>query len=59
MYSKEEGKYVEKVEFDTAAKKAEEEAATEVLKENYKPTTAELKVPSEVVTDDEDDGLPF
>ena len=59
VYSKEEGKYVEKVEFDTAAKKAEEEAATEVLKENYKPTTAELKVPSEVVTDDEDDGLPF
>lgn len=63
VYNKEEGKYVEKTEFDTETKKAEEAAAAEVLKENYvvsKPTTAQLNVPSEVVNDEnEDDDLPF
>jgi hypothetical protein len=58
VYSKEEGKFVEKVELDTTTKKAEEEAATEVLKENFKPTTAEIVVPSETISDSEDD-LPF
>lgn len=59
VYSKELGKYVEKVEFDTEAKRAEEEAASEILKENYKSTTAELKVPSGVVDNDSYDDLPF
>lgn len=63
VYNKELGKYVEKTEFDTETKKAEEAAAAEVLKENYvvsKPTAAQLNVPSEVVNDEnEDDDLPF
>lgn len=60
VYDRESGKYVEKTEFDTEAKKAEEEAATEVLKENYKPTTANIVIPNEsIVNDDEEDDLPF
>ncbi len=66
VYSREEGKYVEKVEFDTQAKKAEEEAATEVLKANYntngalKPSTSDLIVPETTITEDFDNSdLPF
>lgn len=35
VYSKDDGKYVEKTVFDKETKKAEEEAATEILKEDY------------------------
>jgi hypothetical protein len=66
VFSKEKGTYVEKTEFDTEAKKAEEEAATEVLKENYKPievstkpTTAEIAIPENIPVDDTEDDLPF
>jgi hypothetical protein len=62
VFNKEKGTYVEKVEFDTESKKIEEEAATEVLKENYvtKPTTADIVVPSNMeVNDTDDDDLPF
>lgn len=56
VFNKESGKYVEKVEFDAEAKKAEEEAATEVLKENYIPTENTEIVNNSV---DSDDDLPF
>lgn len=35
VYNRDEGRFVEKTEFDAQAKKAEEEAATEILMENY------------------------
>lgn len=35
VYNRDLGKYVEKTEFNAEAKKLEEEAATEILKENY------------------------
>ena len=56
VFSKEKGTYVEKVEFDTEAKKAEEEAATEVLKENYVSANNTEVVNNAV---DGDDDLPF
>lgn len=66
VFNKEKGTYVEKVEFDNEAKKAEEEAATEILKENYKPTeapkptTADIVVPANTTVDDDtEDDLPF
>ena len=54
VYDKEQKKFVEKVEYDNTTKKAEEEAATEILKEKYES--------KEIVNDSVDDmidNLPF
>lgn len=69
VYNKELGKYVEKTEYETENKIAEEEAASEVLKANYIPhsaadtATVEAKVAELVnndnVGDDTEDDLPF
>lgn len=62
VFNKEMNKYVEKTENDAAEKKAAQEAATEVLKANYRPTTV---TDSEDITNNEGnsndtaDDLPF
>jgi hypothetical protein len=58
VFNRELGKYVEKTEFNNDAKKAEEEAASEILRENYDKTH------NDVVNDDvngniDEDDLPF
>lgn len=60
VYDKEMGKYVEKVEVDAQQKKAEEEAAAEILKEKQVSHQDEVKsvVNNEVQVELEDD-LPF
>ena len=60
VYNKELGKYVEKTESDTQAQKAQEEAATEILQQNYNTSP---QMPNEIVNNDvsvnDDVELPF
>ena len=60
VYNKELGKYVEKTESDAQAQKVQEEAATEILQQNY--NTSPQK-PNEIVNNDvsvnDDVELPF
>ena len=59
VYNKELGKFVEKTEFDAEANKTEEEAATEILKENYTTNKAHDVVNAEANNNDNEDDLPF
>jgi len=60
VFNRELGKYVEKTEFDSNVKKLEEEAASEVLKENYVTSTSEIiNKEFENVGNEIDDDLPF
>lgn len=60
VYNKELGKYVEKTESDAQAQKAQEEAATEILQQNYNTSP---QMPNEIVNNDvsvnDDVELPF
>lgn len=60
VYNKELGKYVEKKESDAQAQKAQEEAATEILQQNYNTSP---QMPNEIVNNDvsvnDDVELPF
>ena len=58
VYNKELGKYVEKTESDEEQKKIEEEAATEILKENYVNKDVAV-VNNDVNNDIVEDDLPF
>jgi len=59
VYDREKGFFVEKVEFDTESKKAEEEAAAEILKDNYVNNAKDVVVNNDVFSDDVDEDLPF
>ena len=60
VYNKELGKYVEKTESDAQAQKVQEEAATEILQQNYNTSP---QMPNEIVNNDvsvnDDVELPF
>ena len=60
VYNKELGKYVEKTESDAQAQKAQEEAATEILQQDYNTSP---QMPNEIVNNDvsvnDDVELPF
>lgn len=56
VFNRDLGKFVEKTEFNAQAKKVQEEAASEILKENYNTQSTDIVNNS---TDDSDEDLPF